>query len=154
MRRLNDTLSEDNESCMFVTVFLAVLHLDSRVLVYTSAGHNPPYLRRANGSVVALDARHGPVVGAMGGIEYGEDELQLFEADLLLLYTDGVTEATNRDEEFFSDSRLLDLVSSNELVSVEDVVKLTSDAVEEHELGTLQSDDVTILALRLNEEHG
>ncbi len=154
MRKLNDTLSDDNESCMFVTVFLAVLHLESLVLVYTSAGHNPPYLRRADGSVVALDARHGPVIGAMGRIEYGQDELQLSEADLLLLYTDGVTEATNRDEELFSDGRLVEVLSRDELSSVQDAVKIISDAVEEYELGTPQTDDVTILALRVNEGHG
>jgi sigma-B regulation protein RsbU (phosphoserine phosphatase) len=149
VRRLNDTLSDGNETCMFVTVFLAVLHLDSRVLTYTSAGHNPPYLRRADRSIVALDARHGPVVGVMEEIAYGEDELPLAEGDLLLLYTDGVTEATNRDEDLFSDGRLVEVLSGGELSSVQDTVKLVSDAVEAYELGTPQSDDVTILALSL-----
>jgi sigma-B regulation protein RsbU (phosphoserine phosphatase) len=91
LSHVNSDLSRSNESCMFVTIFLAVLDVATGRLIYTNAGHNPPYIKRADGELVRLDSRHGPVIGAVEGIAYREDEEVLGPEDVLLMYTDGVT---------------------------------------------------------------
>ena len=80
---------------------------------------------------------------------YGEGALQLSDGDLLVLYTDGVTEATDSEGRFFSEERLVDLIASRRFASAEDAVQEIRATVEEFESGTVQADDVTVLAVRL-----
>ena len=149
MARLNDELSDRNESCMFVTLFFGVLDLKTGELVYANAGHNPPVLKRSDGRVESVAGRHGPLLGAWAGMAYAEDALQLSAGDLMVLYTDGVTEATDSEGRFFSEERLVDLLGSRRFASAEDAVHAIRASVEEFELGTLQTDDVAVLAVRL-----
>lgn len=148
MTGVNDELSDNNDSCMFVTIWLAVLNVRTGEMVTTNAGHNPPYLRRADGSVERLANRHGPIVGARAGIAYREDQLQLRRGDLLLLYTDGVTEATSVSDQLFSEERLKDVLCADDYFAVEDAVGATVRAVEEFEAGADQYDDITVMAVR------
>ena len=110
LTRVNDTLSADNEGCMFVTLFVAVCDVHSGEVTYTNAGHNPPYITGANGNTVRLGTRHGPVAGAMNDIAYREDAVVLKPGDTLLMFTDGVTEATSTSSELFSEVRLVGLL--------------------------------------------
>ena len=71
LTRVNDALAADNETMMFVTVFLAILNIHTGEIVYTNAGHNPPYLQRAAGTIERVAQRHGPGLGPVEGIEYG-----------------------------------------------------------------------------------
>lgn len=91
LTHVNAELSHDNQSCMFVTIFLGILNIRTGELIYTNAGHNPPYVKRKDGSLQRLDTRHGPVIGAMTGMVYEEQDDTLDPGDLLVLYTDGVT---------------------------------------------------------------
>ena len=92
---VNDELSPDNPQSMFVTLFLAILNIRNGELLYTNAGHNPSYVKRASGTVEVLTQRHGPIVGAMPGLAYQEASTKLGKGDVVLMYTDGVTEAMN-----------------------------------------------------------
>ena len=148
LTHVNTEISKDNNSCMFVTIFLGILDIRTGSLVFSNAGHNPPYLRRANGEIQRLDSRHGPVVGAMGGMTYGEDVTVLDTGDLLLMYTDGVTEEMNSDDQLFTEARLVDMIERTTLDEVESVVKHTIAAVHDFKGETEQSDDITLLALR------
>ena len=147
LSHVNDELSEDNETCMFVTAFLAVLNVRSGEFLYTNAGHNPPYVKRAGGSTERLATRHGTVLGALGGQVYKEDRLRLSKEDLVLMYTDGVTEAMNLQHELFSEHKLAELMASRPLASVEEAVNLVVEEVKSFEAGTAQADDVTVLAV-------
>jgi sigma-B regulation protein RsbU (phosphoserine phosphatase) len=133
---------------MFVTVFLGILSVETGMFVYTNAGHNPPYLKRQNGSVVRIDERHGPVIGAMGGVNYGEGSEHLELSDLLLLFTDGVTEAMDGQKQLYGDDRLVELLESNVHKSAEVLVKAVAESVAEYETGVDQADDVTLLGIQ------
>lgn len=147
MTRVNEELSKDNPACMFVTVFAAVLNVRTGELRYTNAGHNPPYLKRADGTLEKMDGRHGPVVGAIGGIEYKEDLLHLSHSDTAILYTDGVTEAKNPANELFTEKRLVDLLHAPKNESAEQFVAAVISEVEIFQGTADQADDITVLAL-------
>ena len=91
---------------MFVTVFLAILNIKTGELRYSNAGHNPPLLKQSDGKITVMRKIHGPIAGAIGEITYGEDQIMLGKGDLLLAFTDGVTEAMNTENELYSDARL------------------------------------------------
>jgi len=145
---INDELSRHNEAFMFVTIFIGILNTKTGKFLYTNAGHNPPYIKRKDGSIEQIDQLHGPVAGAISGLTYKEDKTSLSKKDILLLYTDGITEARNREKEFFSDKRLAEVLSSFEDISAEDIVNSTVSKVKRFEDGADQADDITALAIQ------
>jgi sigma-B regulation protein RsbU (phosphoserine phosphatase) len=148
MTHVNDELAENNESSMFVTVFLAILDTRSGRMTYTNAGHNPPYVKKADGTVITLDDRHGPVAGAIESITFGSSEITLERGDYAVLYTDGVTEAMDVDHMQFTDAVLEKLIADATFETPEDVVALINENVAKHRGEAEQSDDITVLALR------
>ena len=148
LTRVNDEISRDNKAYMFVTLFVGILDTVTGEMVYTNAGHNPTYIRRADGNSERLDTLHGPVVGAREGLAYKENRVRVGKDDIILMYTDGVTEARNPEKEFFEEQRLQDLLSVHEFESAEAVVEATVSAVKQFEDGADQFDDITVLALR------
>ena len=148
MTRVNSILAEDNPECMFVTVFLGVLKVDSGTVTYTNAGHNLPLIKRANGDVEAVPDLHGPILGVQQGREYGESSVELGAEDVLLVYTDGVTEAMDAEEQLYSDSRLQNVLQSMEQATAESMLKAVLTSVDEFALGAEQADDITMIALR------
>jgi sigma-B regulation protein RsbU (phosphoserine phosphatase) len=148
LTRVNDEISRDNKAYMFVTIFTGILNIVTGELTYTNAGHNPTYIRKADGNLERLDTLHGPVVGAREGLAYKEDSVRIARGDILLMYTDGVTEARNPEKEFFEEQRLKDLLSANEFDSAEAVVQATVSGVKQFENGADQFDDITVMALQ------
>ena len=148
LTHVNDELGRHNESCMFVTIFIGILDVRTGELFYTNGGHNPPYIKRADGTLVRLDQRHGPIVGAMEGMVYKEDKTSLSHADLILLYTDGVTEAMNPSEALYEEARLVELISARDFESADHIVKATVDDVWRFQADAVQADDVTVLAVQ------
>jgi len=146
MTHVNDELSEDNESCMFVTLYLAILDLQTGHVLAANAGHNPPLRKNRDGTVEWLRDRHGPVVGAMPGIAYGQSELRLQRGDSILLYTDGVTEADDGTGTLFGESRLETNVAAAQTPTPESMVEGVKQVVYDFE-GADQADDITLLAL-------
>ena len=147
LSHVNTELSHRNESCMFVTIFLAILDLETGEMVYTNAGHNPPYLQRAGGELVRLDRRHGPIVGAAEGLAYREDRERLAPGDFVILYTDGVTEAMNVGSELYSEDRLQTLLSRLQYGSAEESVRGIVDDVWVYQGEAEQADDVTVMTV-------
>jgi len=147
LSHVNTDLSRNNDSCMFVTIFLAVLDVATGRMTYTNAGHNPPYIKRSDGDLVRLDNRHGPVIGAVEGIAYREDEEILDPGDLFLMFTDGVTEAMDVDNALYGEDRLKNLLSQQDFDSAEQMVDLVVDDVWEFQGEAEQADDITVLAV-------
>jgi serine phosphatase RsbU (regulator of sigma subunit) len=143
----NEELCEDNESSMFVTIFLCILNIQTGHLTYTNAGHNPPYIKTSRGDLVILDERHGPVAGAVGGVAYDEDDRQLDPGDYVILFTDGVTEAMNSSHELYSEEALESLLEETRLESSEQATGLIFESVRDHAGSAEQSDDITVLTL-------
>jgi sigma-B regulation protein RsbU (phosphoserine phosphatase) len=148
LTRVNDEISRDNKAYMFVTLFVGILDTVSGELVYTNAGHNPTFIRKADGNFKRLDTLHGPVVGARAGLAYKEDSVRVAKGDIILMYTDGVTDARNPAREFFEEQRLKDLLFAHEFDSAEALVETTVSAVKQFEDGADQFDDITVLALQ------
>jgi sigma-B regulation protein RsbU (phosphoserine phosphatase) len=144
---VNSELAENNESSMFVTVFLCILNIQTGELTYTNAGHNPPYIKTSDDRLITLNQRHGPVAGAIDGVAYGQSMAQLDSGDYVILFTDGVTEAMSPERELFSEERLEALLEGTAMVTTEHAVNLVFDAVVEHADTADQSDDITVLAV-------
>ncbi len=149
LEKVNDDLAKDNDACMFVTLFLALLDLKTGVLRFTNAGHNPSYVKRkATGAIERLDKLHGPVIAAMEEIPYGSGETKLASGDTLFLYTDGVNEAMNAKQELFTEERLAGLLRNNTWTTSDGAVKVVLDDVWKFQGAADQADDVTVVALR------
>lgn len=152
MTNVNNELSADNKESMLVTVFMAMFNFTTGEMIYTNAGHNPPYIKRANGSVEQLNERHGTVVGAMEGLIYKEDTIKLAKDDIVLLYTDGVTEAQDSNNRLYGDNALHQLIEQEETKDIKSIIKNILLSVKEHEVGTGQSDDITLLGFKVTQE--
>jgi sigma-B regulation protein RsbU (phosphoserine phosphatase) len=152
LTHVNDEIDATNEAAMFVTVFLAIINIRTGNMLYTNAGHNPSYITREAGQLERLDNLHGPVVGALGGVAYKEDSTNLLKGDLLLAYTDGVTEAMDSENNLFDESRLVDVLKAGDNNDPEQVIQSTLYAVKSFVNGAEQSDDITLLSLLFNKE--
>jgi len=148
LNRVNDNLSADNDGCMFVTLFLAVCDLRSGVVRCTNAGHNPPCVIGMHGDIRRLDARHGPVAGALEGIVYREQQVRLEPGETLLLFTDGVTEAASETGELFSGARLENHLQQAAQPDPAALVESILSTVHDFEGAAGQADDITVLAFR------
>jgi sigma-B regulation protein RsbU (phosphoserine phosphatase) len=148
LTRASNDLAQDNESCMFVTIFCAVLDLNTGELRYASAGHNPPVLARAGAAPEYLATRREPVAGALEGVAYTTDTLTMAPGDLILLYTDGVTEAMNPAQALYGEPRLLETTAARSGAEAQALCSGLSEDVRAFAAGAEQSDDITLLALR------
>jgi phosphoserine phosphatase RsbU/P len=149
LTHVNQIVSETNPSCMFTTIFFGVLNLLNGEMVYANAGHNPPYLRRQDGTLEVLNQRHGPPIGIVEDITYKEDKVLLNTDDLVVIYTDGVTEAMDPQNNLFSDQRFADLLRSQPLsTSPTQVIATTVEQVDQFRANAEQSDDITLLAFQ------
>eukprot|EP01031_Cornospumella_fuschlensis_P047808 gene47808-58570_t len=111
LRRLNDLLAVGNEQMLFVTVFYGVVDLQTGRVSYVNAGHNLPYRVSRAGELSTLPSTKGMAVAVMEGFVYAEHHLQLEPGDTLFLFTDGVTEAFDIDEQAYGERRLEALLS-------------------------------------------
>jgi sigma-B regulation protein RsbU (phosphoserine phosphatase) len=148
LTHVNEELCGVNKAATFATLFMGILNIKTGLLLYTNAGHKPPYIRQGEGFHEMLDRLHGPVLGTVRGLVYQEDKTVLSKNDMLLTYTDGVTEARDRADNLFSDKRLAQFLASGEFGSVEDMVHATVSEVKRFENEADQLDDMTVLALQ------
>ena len=148
--KANQKLCDGNEAGMFVTAWIGVLRLDSGLLRYANAGHNPPAIRRGKDGFVFLQSKANFVLAGMEGIKYKMGELRLLPGDTLYLYTDGVTEATNASNALFGEARLLESLNQKQQASMADLCGHVKHAVDRFVREAPQFDDITMLAIRLN----
>jgi sigma-B regulation protein RsbU (phosphoserine phosphatase) len=145
---MNNDLCENNDSAMFVTFFLGILNINTGDMQYCNAGHNPSYLlSRQSENVKALTPLHGIPLGVMEDGQYGSDQVKLATNDILVCYTDGVTEAANIEQELFSEQRLEDLLQSCYQLKPKETVDKILEKVLQFEGDAEQADDITILCL-------
>lgn len=147
MARVNDDLSADNPRAMFVTLFIGLLDLHSGRVAYVNAGQNPPLLRPAAGAARFLRGLSGPPGGAMEGVRYRPLTLQLAPGDTLLVYTDGITEAMNPEQQEYGNDRLLRCCEAGRGADAAGLVNALLTDVRHHCRGAPPSDDLTLLCL-------
>ncbi len=148
IERANDLILADAHSDMFVTVFYAILDPQAHRLTYVNAGHNPPLFYHAARKELTTLKEHGLALGVLEGISQKEHEVDIAPGDLILMYTDGVTDAINAQEEEFGEDRLADLVVANAHLSVEGLVDEIKQAVTDFAGEGVRFDDVTMIALK------
>ncbi len=146
----NKILSSESETAMFVTVFYGVLDTVTGEMTYSNGGHNPPYILRAGGVVEEIGITGGIVVGIMGGFTYEQASLKLNPGDSIFIFTDGVTEAMDIQDEMYSDERLKEFLEKQSDSTVESLVKNVVTDVQTYVNGAPQSDDITALSVRYN----
>ena len=151
LTNVNTQLCQNNEAGMFVTAWMGILDLQTGLIKFANAGHNPPLVKHKDGSYEFLKGKVNFVLAGMDMVKYKEQELQLQPGDEIYLYTDGVTEAHNSKNELFGEERLLESLNSTKGMTVESICKKVKDDVENFVCEAEQFDDITMLCVRLNE---
>ena len=152
--KANEKLCENNESGMFVTAWMGILDLPTGQVKFANAGHNPPLLKRADGSFEYLKTRAGFVLAGMEGIRYRMGELTLNPGDRLFLYTDGVPEATNAENKLYGEDRLLDFMNRNSTTEATELLPALKRNIDEFVGEAPQFDDITMLMLDYKPNEG
>ena len=166
--RMNDALSgNDNESGMFVTMFLGLIDLETGHLDFCNAGHNPPIMQSDKREVISdkretttdhsslityhfLEMQPNAPIGLWPGLEYEGEEIESIKGRLLFIYTDGLNEAENTAQEQFGDDRLLDILRNTHFDNARQVIESLQAEVEQHRNGAEPNDDLTMMCLRVD----
>ena len=152
MTEVNRLLAAYSVGNMFVTVFYAIYDLRTGVVSYCNAGHNPPHLLRSNGTTSELPVSENTIMGVFDTINYQEETLQLEPGDTLVMFTDGVTEATNAAYEEFGTERLDDILRKETGASSQQVVEALKAGIMNFVGDAEQSDDITMLVVKRGEK--
>jgi len=148
LTQANNKLCEGNEAGMFVTVWMGYLNTKTGEVTYANAGHNPPFIRHGDGSVEMVKSRPGLVLAGMEDIRYRTNTVQLKPGDLLYLYTDGVTEATDVANNLYGEARLEAVLQQKNVGDVETTCRQVKENVDSFVGDAPQFDDITMLALK------
>ncbi|MBO0862789.1 MAG: SpoIIE family protein phosphatase [Chloracidobacterium sp.] len=145
---LNKVLVQRSDSNRFITLFCATLDPDGH-LTYINAGHNLPVLARATGETETLTTK-SVLLGAFDFVEYKPRQTRLHDSDVVVMYTDGVTEAVDADNQMFGEERLEKLVRESVSLSAEQIKQRILDEVLNFTAGLPQGDDITLIVLKMN----
>ena len=149
--RANNMIAEEGRTNMFVTLFYGVLDPKNKVLTYVNAGHNPPFVSGTRHGDVVMLAAKGIALGVMSDMEFEQREITLRVGDIVILYTDGVTETINRKGEMFGQERLNEIVENNRDIPAVALIRKIEKAVVDFSEGQPQFDDLTLLAVKVLE---
>ncbi len=146
LTKTNEAICSDNQVDMFVTVWLGILEISTGKITAANAGHEYPVLKR-NGQFALLKDKHGFVIGGMDGMKYKEYEITLSPGDKLFLYTDGVPEATDAENQMFGTERMLAALNEAPEAAPQTILKNVRSAVDGFVKDAEQFDDLTMLCL-------
>ena len=142
----NDQLCEGNEAELFVTVWMAIIEISTGKGVAANAGHEHPAIKRKDGSFELVEYRHSPAVATMEGIPFKQHDFELHPGDALFVYTDGVPEATNANNELYGTDRMLKALNSDPGAGVKELLENVKKSVDGFVGSAPQFDDLTMLA--------
>jgi serine phosphatase RsbU (regulator of sigma subunit) len=146
---MNDALSgDDNENGMFVTFWLGLLNLQTGHLDFCNAGHNPPIIGGGDNHGDFLEMQPNAPIGLFPGLEYEGEEIETVKGRVLFIYTDGLNEAENPQQEQFGDERLLSILRDTHFDSAQQVIESLKAEIEKHRKDTEPNDDLTMMCLR------
>ena len=147
--RMNAALSEDNEQGMFVTMFIGCIDLAKGIMDFCNAGHNPPYIGNTKGGGEFLEMLPNAPIGLWPGLEYDGERLEDIRGKMLVVYSDGLNEAENRQQEQFGDDHIIELLRKMPEASAQKVIESLYEEVQKHRDGAEPNDDLTILSIRV-----
>ena len=145
LNNVNEQLCEGNEAELFVTVWLAVIEISTGKGLAANAGHEHPVIRRAGGKYELVQYRHSPAVAAIQGVHFREHSFELHPGDSLFVYTDGVPEATNADNQMFGTERMLDVMNRDPLAAPRPLLQTVWKEIDIFVGDAPQFDDITML---------
>jgi sigma-B regulation protein RsbU (phosphoserine phosphatase) len=147
MTRLNKATCANCPSNRFITFFFCVLDASTGDLAFANAGHNPPFLTRASGETEMLEGG-GPVLGILPIAPYSEMHTQLDCGDMLVLYSDGVTEATNLEYEEYGEERFMEVLRQHRTEPASEIVQAVKKSLADFTAGAPQADDITLVVAK------
>ena len=145
---VNNQLCEGNEAELFVTVWLGILEISTGKVIASNAGHEYPAIYRKGESYALFKTKQSPAVATMEGLKFRESEFELKAGDALYIYTDGVAEATNSNDELYGTDRMLATLNETEGMSVEEILSFMKKSVDDFTGDAPQFDDITMLSLK------
>ncbi len=148
LARANQQLCQNNDHGMFVTVFCGILDVAHGTLAYCNGGHDAPLIGRAGAGFDFIECAGGLMLGAVQNARCQSGSMALQRGDVVLCYTDGVTEAMNREQEMFTQRRLRDSVAGMENAEAAHLVRVLHAEIRAFVQGAPQSDDIAVLALK------
>jgi sigma-B regulation protein RsbU (phosphoserine phosphatase) len=149
--QMNEALSgEENQTCMFVTLFIGLVDLKTGHLSFCNAGHNPPVIGGGEHHGEFLQMLPNFPIGVMPGLEFEGEEIDSIKGRPLFIYTDGLNEAENREHGQFGDDHLIDILRNTHFDTARQVVETLAAKVEEHRDGADPNDDLTMMCLRIS----
>ena len=148
LEQANNQICKNNDEEMFVTVWFGVMEISTGKITAANAGHEYPMIKKADGSFELFKDKHGFVIGGMDGIRYKEYEFTLEKGGTLFLYTDGVAEATNAQNELFGTERMLEALNAEPNAAPKVLLKNMKDAVDDFVGDAPQFDDLTMLGVK------
>lgn len=154
LSHVNNQLCESNDAEMFVTVWLGILNIKTGVMTAANAGHEFPAIKRAGEAYELFKDRHGFVLAGMEGTRYRDYEIQLNPGDMLYVYTDGVAEATDANNELFGTDRMLEALNLNKEADCYEILANVRTKLDEFVKEAPQFDDITMLCLKYYGEQG
>jgi sigma-B regulation protein RsbU (phosphoserine phosphatase) len=148
--KTNYALAKRNRLNMFVTVWAGIIDLRTGHIDFASAGHNPPAIRHKDGSVEFIPSKAGLVMAAMEGTVYKLQTCEMKKGDTLFLYTDGVTEATDSNNQLFNNDRLIEALKKSGNMNTADTCSFVKKEIDSFVKDAPQFDDITMLAIKFN----
>ena len=147
--RMNDELTDGNDSAMFVTFFIGLLDLTTGHLDFCNAGHNPPVIGGDSQQGNFLEMEPNAPIGLWADLQYVGEEIDTIKGRPLFLYTDGLNEAENTDKEQFGDDRLISILRNTHFDTARQVIENLEAAVDAHRNGAEPNDDLTMFCIRV-----
>ena len=148
---VNDNICEHNGANLFVTIWLGIMELSTGRLTFVNAGHEEPAVYHKGGSFELYKTRHNIAVGVMPGIEYRDYEIRMGRGDKLFIYTDGVPEATDKNDSLYTTDRMLDALNQYREGTPQEILEGIHQSVKEFVGDRAQFDDLTMLGFELKE---
>jgi sigma-B regulation protein RsbU (phosphoserine phosphatase) len=140
----NTIIAQDSKSGMFVTLFYGILSEEDRTLTYVNAGHNPPMVYRAGSDTFEELTMTGLAIGVLEDEIYGQRTIPIEPGDIIVLYTDGVTESLSSSQEMFGEERLKSIIWENRSLTATGIQKKIFDEVQNFSKSEPQFDDITL----------
>jgi serine phosphatase RsbU (regulator of sigma subunit) len=147
---MNNELTEDNEMGMFVTLFIGLVDMNTGHLFFCNAGHNPPVMGDGDLGGRFMDVESNAPIGLWPDLLFVGQELESVKDHPLFVYSDGLNEAENKEQQQFGDEQLLEILHKTRYETAQQVIEVMEREVERHRNGALPNDDLTMLCLRVN----
>ena len=150
LNKTNEALTSNNQTGMFVTVWIGILEISTGKITCSNAGHEYPAVMHKGGEFELIKDKHGFVIGGMEGIKYTEYTMQLEHGDKLFLYTDGVPEATDSGNNMYGTERMVAALNKDPSQTQKQLLKTVRTDISEFVAGAEQFDDLTMMCVVYN----